>query len=291
MTAPRISPHQIVLPLPVRRDFFGARTLLLLAVLAGSATACAPSPVIWEEPQGVAADVVSPEARLILTSTGDVDFSPVREIPPIEPANACPGSVRAAWYGTRESYAAWWEPRPDRSVILQVARHTGAPDAEWMEPVAADARDVGTLGCNRPPPSIVADSLGGYIHLAYFIDADIGSGVWFTHSMERGALFHQPMPVMYGERPSRADIDVVADTVVVAYEDPNSVRPSVGLGISRTAGHTFQHRVPVSPSGVSATDPRVVLDGRRVIVTWTQHQAGSELRGSSRTVRRVGELQ
>ena len=57
--------------------------------------------------------------------------------------------------------------------------------------------------------------------------------------------------------------------VAVAFEDPNSSTPRIGLALSRTMGHIFEHRIlPVSDDNGIATRPLAAVRGRRIAVAW-----------------------
>ena len=43
-------------------------------------------------------------------------------------------------------------------------------------PVTADSTDVGIAGCARPAPFLAADSLNGYVHVAYHLVGREGAG-------------------------------------------------------------------------------------------------------------------
>lgn len=99
-------------------------------------------------------------------------------------------------------------------------------------------------------------------------------------------MFHSPVAVAYGERIGRAAIAARGDVVVVAYEDPNTEPRRISVALSRTMGHLFQARVPVSPPSGHARAPDVALGDGRIAVTW--------LRGDDSTAHRmlrIGQLQ
>ncbi len=195
--------------------------------------------------------------------------------PPPALGPACPGSVVMAPLTADTLFAAWWRSRPDSSAVLLVARSDDA-GATWRTPVAADSLDRSRVGCQRPPAAITTDRVTGYVLLAYWLEGPEGAGVFFTHSMERGALFHAPVPVLYGDRLSRADLVAHGDTVVVAFEDPNSATPRLGLALSRTSGHIFEARTSIpTPAGGGATAPVVATLGDRVTVAWVQTPRGA----------------
>jgi hypothetical protein len=157
----------------------------------------------------------------------------------------------------------------------------------WAVAVSADTMDRGRAGCSRPVPFIYADSLNGYLYLAYFLDSKEGAGLFFTHSMEAGAYFHEPVPIVYGDRPSAASVASRGDTVVVAYEDPNSRLPRLGLALSRVQGHIFEHRVSASDENHEARTPRVAIRGTHIALAWTSTQRGGSV---PRTALRRGRL-
>ena len=131
-----------------------------------------------------------------------------------------------------------------------------------------ESRDRGRRGCDRPAPGVFYDPVSGYLHIVYFIEGTDGAGVYFTHSMDKGAMFHAPVPVVYGNAPSRASVTGIADTVVVVFEDPNAATPRIGIALSRSAGHIFEQRGQVTPEDVRAVAPWVALDQEKITVWW-----------------------
>lgn len=194
--------------------------------------------------------------------------------PPLmfSPEPLCAGSLRFARQGAFTVFAAWWQPREDSSATLVVARSNDG-GVSWREPVAVDSLDSGRRGCRRPAPAIVADSATGYVHLAYFLDAPEGAGVFFSHSMEGGELFHEPVAIMYGDQPSAAAIAAHGDLVAVAFEEPNASRPQIWVALSGTSGHIFRVRVRVSGTAVAAVHPRVAVRDSLVVVAWSSSHA------------------
>jgi hypothetical protein len=201
----------------------------------------------------------------------------------------CEGSVRVAADGEGGVFAAWWVPREDSNAVLVVARRAIADSSEWTAPVVADARDRGKAGCRRPAPGIAADAARGYVHLAYYLDAPTGAGVYGGHSMESGTYFHDPVAIVYGDRPVAAAIATSGDLAAVAYEDPNSARSRIAVAISQTAGHLYLQRLEASPSSMHATNPRVAVSGRRIAVAWSAEEWEQGAQGS-RAMLRVGMI-
>ena len=251
--------------------------------------ACAPAPVEWVE-GGVAE---SSGGMLAIGADGRAAF---REAPPIVPASvpagdACPGSLVIARASASEMYGIWWAPRPDGSVRLMSSLSADG-GATWGDAVPVDTTDRGGRGCARPPAAVAADSASGYIHVVYYVEGPDGPGLFFSHSMERGMLYHEPVPVVYGRGPVSAAVASDGNTVVVAYEDPNTARPRIGLQISRTMGHLFEERIPVISSGNAASsEPRVAVRGRTLAVGWVERPTGSrpDEEGGVPVVR-VGEI-
>jgi hypothetical protein len=246
----------------------------LLGLLLFAATACGTSPVEWA-PQltvmpsatgevAVGVDgIVRPDSMLALAS---------RVAPPQGPR--CDGSLRvAASRGTL--YGVWWAPRADSGARLLAARSADG-GRTWSAPVPVDTIDVGVTGCRRAPPAIAADSVSGYVHVTYALQAAEGPGLFFSHSMDDGISFHAPVPILYGERLGHTSVAADGDLVVVAFEDPNSRTPRIGLALSRTMGHIFEHRIlPLSDDHESASRPLTAVAGRRVAVAWTRGGAGA----------------
>jgi hypothetical protein len=169
-----------------------------------------------------------------------------------------------------------------------------SPDggARWDTPLIADGRDAGGLRCSRPLPSLFADETSGYLHLTYHISPAGSAGVYFTHSMQASALgsgmgvLHMAVPVTHGDRPVGSSVAGRGDTVVVAFEDPNSLKPRILLALSTGAGHLFSTYGAVSPPGAAAAAPRVTLTGDSVRVHWVETTSG----GASRAASRAGKL-
>jgi hypothetical protein len=257
-----------------------ARTALVAIALGALCAACSSGPVTWEDPVASGAGTPMPQEGASAADTAGLPADAAR----------CPASLVRARAGGDE-YAAWWRVAADSNVTLVAAHRAGT--GAWDAPVAVDTVDQGRRGCDRPAPAIAADAASGYVHLVYFIDAPEGAGVFFSHSMERGAMYHSPVGVVYGDAPSRAAVAARGDTVAVAYEDPgrdpDRGRPTVGMALSVTSGHIFETRgVPVTAGDAPATRPAIaLLPGRRVLVTWAEPGAPG---GAARRRARAGVL-
>ena len=257
-----------------------------LAVLAlALMSACEQPPVAWRDVTVLRA-AGTPDSRLALAPDGVPSL--VRDDPPAfrPPDGACDGSVVFARAAPAEWFATWWQPRPDGSAALTVAR-TQDGGATWGVPVVADGRDRSTDRCRRPAPGIAAQ--GEYVHIAYALSVRDVPGVWFTHSMEQGAVWHTQIPVVFGDVATRASVAAHGDTLAVAYENPNTTPRRIALALSCTAGHRFEARTPVSGAGAAASDPRVAVHGRTVAVAWTERAAGTD-GAEGRQMVRIGTL-
>ena len=95
------------------------------------------------------------------------------------------------------------------------------------------------------------------------------------------------MTVAYGERLGRAAITARGDVVAVAYEDPNTTPPRVGVAFSRTMGHTFESRELVSPASAPADAPGIALGTASIAVTW---KSGAGSGAAAPRMLRVGTL-
>lgn len=263
-----------------------ARAATSLAI--ASIAACAPSPVEWVEGRFAESSgdalAIDAEGRAVLRPAARVT---VASLPA---ADACPGSLQLASAGAAELYGVWWSPRPDGSVRLMSALSADG-GATWQDAVPVDTTDRGHRGCSRPPAGVAADSASGYVHVVYYVEGPDGPGLFFSHSMDRGMLFHEPVPVVYGPGPVSAAVASDGNTVVVAYEDPNTARPRIGLQLSRTMGHLFEERLPVISSGNAASsEPAVAVRGRTIAVGWMERPTGSAAGDSGVRVVRVGEI-
>ena len=231
-------------------------------------TACASEPITWQPPRDIDG-TIGATTRLVIDQHGGMRL--VEERPPtiMLPTAACAGSVVAARARGDEWYAAWFLARFDSSVVLLVARSRDG-GSTWSAPVVADGRDRGRRGCARPRPALTADSATAYVHAAYFIEPIEGAGVWYTHSMEQGSVWHQTLGVLYGDDPAVASIASAGDTVLVAYEHPGSGGSRLGLAISREAGHTFRERLRVVRTSGTVREPRVAFGAGRVALAWLE---------------------
>ncbi len=253
------------------------------AVIAIFVAACQPAgPVEWEEVRTVSA--IDDSVLYADSGAGGAVHGGVKTQGPV-----CDGSVQIAADRQGGMFAAWWAPRADSNVVLVVARRVKPDSGAWTAPVIADARDQGRAGCRRPAPAIAADAGRGYVHLAYYLDAPAGAGVYGGHSMESGTYFHDPVAIVYGDRPVATAIATSGDLVAVAYGDPNSERSRIAVAISLTAGHLYEYRMDASPSSMRATDPWVSLEGRRIGVAWTAEEWEQGAQGS-RTMMRFGTI-
>ena len=243
-----------------------------MAALSATAllNGCADAPIAWDQPAPLSA-TLAPTGRIAVAPDGTVravaDSSPA---PPAHPGQ-CAASVRAARDTTGEWYAAWWSARPDSTAEILVAR---SPDGvRWEPPIRVDTMDAGRTGCRRPAPAI--DAWGGHVHVAYSMAAREGAGIFASHSMDRGVLFHTPVAVMYGERIGETAIAARGNLVAIAFEDPNSAQDRIALAFSNTMAHLFQHRETVSPPGGSARAPRIAVADGRIAVAWTRASGGA----------------
>ncbi|MES2177414.1 MAG: hypothetical protein V4550_06080 [Gemmatimonadota bacterium] len=247
------------------RGPLAVRTLLILA-LAG----CDTPPVAWSAVRSLPAS----SGIVRLTGNGDIvaDSLVAINVETHLPAPACPGSIRYARDGA-SLVAVWWSPRPDSSASLVFSRKRYG--AEWGVVVPVDTTDRGVTGCRRSPPAVTADSATRYIHVSYGLVGVEGPGIFFSHSMDAGALFHSPVSIVYGEHIGATSVASDGDRVAVAFEDPNGGAARIGLALSRTMGHIFEDRIlPVSADNGSATQPLVAIRGRTIAVAW-QERAGS----------------
>jgi hypothetical protein len=150
----------------------------------------------------------------------------------------------------------------------------------------ADSSDHSARGCGRPAPAIAANP-SGYVHLAYFAEPPQGSGVFYVHSMDKGVTFHAPVAVVFGDKPSAVSVAARGDTVAVAYEDPNSERPAIGVALSRTTGHIFSISSIASPPSSRATLPVISIKGQAIRLWWSERSPNPAI-SATQTVYREG---
>jgi hypothetical protein len=255
------------MPIPSRLRRPVARLLALLAPLVGANAACAAPPVDWAPTRMTARP---PGPAVALGADGSVHADPMAALASTAAAPhgpVCAGSLRvAAARGTL--FGVWWAPRADSGARLLAAR-SGDGGRTWSTPAPVDTTDAGAGGCGREAAAIAADSVSGYVHVTYALQAAEGPGLFFSHSMDGGVTFHAPVPILYGDRPGRTSVAADGDLVVVGFEDPNSTTPRIGLALSRTMGHIFEHRIlPVSDDNGIATHPLAAVRGHRIAVAW-----------------------
>jgi len=232
-----------------------------MALLLAAAAGCSAGPIAWEDTTVTAANAPAAAVAGVPHSAGQ-----------------CTLSVRTAVDASGTRHAVWWQLRADRTADLVTAR--SADGRTWSAPLRIDTLDAGRVGCFRAPPAITAD--GSNIHVVYAMHAREGPGIFLTHSMDGGGLYHSPSTVVYGPKPGRADVAASGNLVLVAYEDPNTSPTRISVAISTTMAHLFEYRQVVSPPGVALTLPRVAIEGRRVTVTWARTLLDSSAARSGR---------
>ena len=211
-----------------------------------------------------------------LSAAGDVviDSLAVLSARMTAPSAFCPGSMRLSAFGDK-LFAAWWSPRADSTAVLE-SSITSDSGRTWGHVVSVDTTDHGPNGCARTPPATATDAASGYVHVTYAMQATEGPGLFYAHSMDRGATFHSPVPILYGERLGATSVAASGDVVAVAFEDPGSRTPRIGLALSATMGHIFENRVlPVSDDNSAATQPLVAVIGHRLAVAWRERPAST----------------
>ena len=236
---------------------------LLFSVLA----ACKGDPVSWSDP--LFRDAPAMPSEYAGTTT-------------LPDSTGCPASLRLAAIG-KLSYSVWWRVNADSSASLMVAR--SGVNGGWAPPVIADSSDHSNRGCGRPAPAIAVDAMSGYVDLAYYLEPAAGSGVFFAHSMDRAATFHAPVPVVFGRNPSSVSIATHRDRVAVAYEDPNSGQPIIGVALSVTMGHLFESRVEATTENERAKQPVVRLSGDSIQLWWREYSANPAISATHATYR------
>lgn len=244
------------------------------ALIATALFGCQPDVVKWEDSREIA---ISLHRHARLSLAGDrvaFEVEPLTSTPFTQP-NLCPRSLRVAGDPGKPLHAVWWSLRPDSSASLLASRSDNR-GITWNAVVPVDTTDVSRAGCERLPPAIAVDKYSGYIHVVYSLENPNGTGVFFSHSMEGGQLYHAPVPIVFGSRETAADVAAERSRVVVAYEDPNQRVQSAGriaLAISQTDGHIFEHRLPVTSSGAAVGEPAVAISGDKIAVAWKENGA------------------
>jgi hypothetical protein len=111
------------------------------------------------------------------------------------------------------------------------------------------------------------------VHVAYYAELKSGRGVFFEPSMDNGKTFHSPVPIVFGDTPAFVSVGSYGDRVAVAYEDPNSAQPAIGVAVSTTMGHIFHTSETISSEAERAKQPIVIVRGDTVRVWWSDYAA------------------
>ena len=266
---------------------FAVAVLVAVSLTAGC-TWDAP-PVEWQAPSPIAAGAdtaahyvarwmpgATPDVAVARGETSDRAAAEARLAAPVA---ACASSWVSAAPVRGSVWSAWWQVRRDSSAsLLSEQRDTSGA---VLQRVVVDSVDKALLGCARPAPSIAVDSVNGYVHIGYYMVAPEGPGLFYAHLMNvRLHQFERPIAIVYGEKPVRVAVASNADTVVVAYEDPNSETGRIALSMSLTGGHLFEQTarlIPVSTGSQQASAPQIVrLAGAQLWIGWTEDsQSGS----------------
>ncbi len=242
----------------------GIRRVLALILPALCVAACSQDPVRWGNVRYSLARTASAPSAVDRDSSNAADSATEILIP--DPPR-CRSSIRLA-RAEKTFFAVWWSLRKDSSAALLTSR---SDDGEpWTKPIAADTTDASGRGCTRPAPAIASDVVSGYVHIAYFAEPSSGAGVFYVHSMDRGESFHAPVPLVFGARPSNTAVSAEGGRVAAAYEDPNSSRPRIFAALSKTMGHIFELKLPVSEESAVAANPTAHLRGTKLEVSWTE---------------------
>ncbi|MBC7790982.1 MAG: exo-alpha-sialidase [Anaerolineae bacterium] len=172
-----------------------------------------------------------------------------------------------------ELHATWWQFDNFGKTHLAVARSSDE-GASWSAPELADTRDRARARCSYPPPAVAADSATGYVHLAYFLQSREGAGVWYTHSMDRGANWHPATALIFGDATAHSSIAADGWLLAVVYQAPQAPSRQIWLTLSRDAGHSFERPLMVTREALQVAEPGVSLEDRTISVTWTERSQG-----------------
>jgi hypothetical protein len=232
-------------------------------------SSCAEEPIEWAEIGYRRSLLGDPDTRSAILSANLVETQ--------IGLGTCLRSIRAAG-DSLDLFRLWFSSRSDSSVVLSLQRSSDQ-GRTWLAPMVVDSMDRGRRGCDRPAPATVFDPVSGYLYLVYFLEPGTGSGIFFAHSMDRGEMFHAPVPVVYGRKPSAAGVAGRGDSVVVVFEDPNSSQSRIAYALSHTSGHIFEQRGLVTPNEEVATAPWVTFDGNKITVFWRSNDRSSTTAG------------
>lgn len=253
------------------------------------ATSCDRAPIDWTDPMTLSAAVG--DGALVVDEHGRAHLvaDAATPVTPADDSRTCVSTVRAARLDDQRIVAVWFAVRADSSVVL---RSSVSPDGgrRWLPAVPVDTSDVGSEGCQRGAPSIAASA--GFVHVAYGLHGNEGTGVFYAHSMTQGQSYEPAVAMVYGDRLTKAAVAADRGVVAVAFEDPNDPAGQIALALSTEWGHIFGERMRVSTGIGGATDPQVAVRQREVAVAWRQGGGPRDRDASVRAthVVRVGRL-
>jgi hypothetical protein len=226
----------------------GLMRRVLFALMLAGVIGCEKGPISWSD---VSYELIDSKGMAVVSG----------EVPDSAGCRNRPPGVRF----DADTYVVWWSIRSDSSAVL---KHAIKNRGQWSDPVSIDTTDRSHRGCDRPPPAFTMDK-ARQMYVAYFLEPPGGSGIFFSHKMDSTG-FHDPVSIAYGKRASAAAVAAHGDDIAVAYEEPNSERGQIFVALSRSMGHIFEHRVPVSSPSEIASNPSVTFRGTKLVVSWLE---------------------
>jgi hypothetical protein len=166
---------------------------------------------------------------------------------------------------------------------IYVARRV---DGRWTEgrPVHADGWEIAACPVNGP--SIAAE--GERVAVAWFTGARDTARVHVAFSDDAGATFGPPVRVDSGDPAGRVDVVLLAGggALVSWLERTGGEQAEVRVRHVGADGRSGEHRTVAASTGARASGfPRMVRDGDRVVLAWTEPGEGAGVRTAALQLR------
>lgn len=194
-------------------------------------------------------------------------------------ARTCECCQTAAVQTARGVLVAYRDRGDDEVRDIGVARLEGG---RWSEPVPLH-RDGWTLeGCPVNGPAL--DARGDRVAAAWFTSAADTDRVLLAFSNDGGATFGAPIRVDPGSPIGRADVILLEDgSALVLWLEGVGKGPEAKVSVRRVEPGGRKEPVLTVANTTSARSsglPRMVLDGRRLVLAWTEAGKPSQVKVS-----------
>jgi hypothetical protein len=131
--------------------------------------------------------------------------------------------------------------------------------------------------CPHHGPSLAVGADGTY-HVTWFTNGRARQGLFYARSVDGGRSFLPPMPIGEADRnPSRPFVIAGPRGVWLAWKEFDGEQTTVDAMISRDDGKTWSTPRVVARTTDASDHPLLVVDGRRVFLSWMTRADGYRL--------------